>query len=257
MSTNRRIIIIFLAVVFILHCGCLGGGGSFFALGLAIPPDNDVANEDEENSNSNAEANSITTIPIINPTQSPHVSPPPTHVPSNDNTTTTAPTPHDDEKNTTTIAPSTKQPHNDTTIAPTMHPSKEPVTSAPIVTHAPTTKPSVSPSAAPTTFTPPPRPSSHGGVHGILQILGRTIAWMILLFLATIAFGGIMQNRYRIYYFLRGCWYTLLSLSCTRWIMAKLRLSDYFRNRGVDDSLNTILFENELNEGLLMRETDT
>lgn len=67
-----------------------------------------------------------------------------------------------------------------------------------------------------------------------------------------------MANRYRIYFFLRGVGYTILQMECTLWLMRKLRIADYFGYQRVDPSLNTsILFENELNEGLLMRETDT
>jgi hypothetical protein len=66
-----------------------------------------------------------------------------------------------------------------------------------------------------------------------------------------------MANRYRIYFFLRGVWYTILQMECTLWILRKLGLAQYFGYQAVDTSLNSSIFENELNEGLLMRETDT
>ena len=65
-----------------------------------------------------------------------------------------------------------------------------------------------------------------------------------------------MSNRYRIYYFLRGVWYTLLGLDCTQWLFQKLGIhGGYYQP--VDTSLNTIIFDNEMSEGLLLRETDT
>lgn len=80
--------------------------------------------------------------------------------------------------------------------------------------------------------------------------------WTIL---ATLVFfiTAFMANRYRIYFFLRGVWYTILQMDCTLWLIRKLRLSDYFGYQPVDQTLNSSIFENELNEGLLMRETDT
>ena len=66
-----------------------------------------------------------------------------------------------------------------------------------------------------------------------------------------------MANRYRIYFFLRGVWYTILQMECTLWLMRKLRIADYFGYQPVDTSLTTSIFSNEMDEGLLMRETDT
>ena len=64
-----------------------------------------------------------------------------------------------------------------------------------------------------------------------------------------------MQNRYRIYFFLRGVWYTILRMQCTHWILVKLRLRD---DAGLDPSLNAALFENDgMDQELLMRENDT
>jgi len=88
------------------------------------------------------------------------------------------------------------------------------------------------------------------------RFIEKTIALFIFLVLSLLAFGAIMSNRYRIYFFLRGVWYTILGLECTRWIMRKLRISDG-GYQPVDRGLNTVIFENEMDQGLLMRETDT
>jgi hypothetical protein len=84
-----------------------------------------------------------------------------------------------------------------------------------------------------------------------LRIIGKTIAWLIIIALSVVAFGAIMSNRYRIYFFLRGVWYTILRMDCTLWIMRKLRFWD---SDEIDGSLNTIIFDNEMTEGLMMRE---
>lgn len=67
-------------------------------------------------------------------------------------------------------------------------------------------------------------------------------------------FGGIMGNRYRIYYYLRSSWYSFLRSERTLWLLRKLRLDGFF---GVgDSSLNEIIFDSgDLNEGLLMQDT--
>lgn len=85
---------------------------------------------------------------------------------------------------------------------------------------------------------------------------------MCLIVLAVVAFGGIMNHRYRIFYFLRGVWYIILGLECTGWLLERLG-----RRRGGggggrdqqpmnDSSQYTILFDNEMSEGLLMRESN-
>ena len=63
-----------------------------------------------------------------------------------------------------------------------------------------------------------------------------------------------MSNRYRIFYFLRGCWYTVLAWDCTQFLIRKATGRDY---QPVDASLNTIIFEgnNEMTDGLLLQET--
>ena len=86
---------------------------------------------------------------------------------------------------------------------------------------------------------------------------------MIIAGLSVLAFGSCMSNRYRIYYYMRGVWFTFLRLDCTIYIVRKLRLDRFvYGNRrsggGVDSSLNDIIFEsniNDMQEGLLMRES--
>lgn len=128
-----------------------------------------------------------------------------------------------------TSAPTHKHSHNDTnaTLAPTMAPSNH-------GTMAPTNT---------------DEPSQH---LSFWRIIGKTIAWLILMGLSVVAFGAIMSHRYRIYFALRGLWYTLLRLDCTLWILRKLRMD----TSHVDTSLNTIIFDNEMSEGLLMRENN-
>jgi hypothetical protein len=94
---------------------------------------------------------------------------------------------------------------------------------------------------------PPPSPRKGGGV---AKIIGKTIGWLILIALSTLAFGAIMSNRYRIYYVVRGIWYSFLSLDCTRRLMTLLRIDG---GPAASASLNEIIFDqNDLAEGLLM-----
>lgn len=84
------------------------------------------------------------------------------------------------------------------------------------------------------------------------------------------AFGAIMSNRYRIYYLLRGTYYTIRSWEVTQHLR---RLGNRIRGgadqylwgrsggggfgTAVDGSLNTILFDNtEMMDGLLLRRED-
>mmetsp|Transcript_16225 Transcript_16225/g.21230 ORF Transcript_16225/g.21230 Transcript_16225/m.21230 type:complete len:223 (+) Transcript_16225:90-758(+) len=118
-------------------------------------------------------------------------------------------------------------------------------------TAAPTT-PTLSTTAP--TLAPVVPPASHKK-WSFWRFVEKTIAWFMLLVLALLAFGAFMSNRYRIYFFLRGVWYTILRFECTGWILRKLRLSHSYEP--VDPGLNTVIFENEMDQGLLMRETDT
>lgn len=84
------------------------------------------------------------------------------------------------------------------------------------------------------------------------------MAWLILLLLATLVFGFVMSNRYRIYYYVRGTWYSFLNLDGTKWIVRKLHLERILGGSSSGDyapGLNEIIFDNDLNEGLLMQNT--
>jgi energy-converting hydrogenase Eha subunit F len=178
--------------------------------------------------------------------------------------------PHD--SGNTTTAP-TKAPTTNTTHAPTMAPHSSNATAAPtkVVTKAPTpsnnTKTSAPNTGAPTSTTPsksPVKPPPHDdkkndndtkqhGSFSIWRMLGKTLAFLILLFLSVLAFGAIMNHRYRIYYFLRGLWYTIIGLECTQWILGKLGL----RHRVDTSAMNTMIFDdNEMSYGLLMQENE-
>ena len=171
----------------------------------------------------------------------------PTASPAN-STKTMAPTPLPSDNSTnhtlTPTAAPTSRTRNHTEAPATLAPQPSPPVAPPVPMNVPTSA-----------------PSDHNNKNehhvSFLRIIGKAIAWMILLFLGTLAFGGFMQHRYRVYYFVRGCYYTVLRLGCTQWIFSKLR----FNNRGgggaaVDNSLNTIIFDNEMTEGLLMQENN-
>jgi hypothetical protein len=175
------------------------------------------------------------------------------------NTTASPTTPSNLTTAAPTAAPSnaTVQTLNPTTPLNTAKPTAAgttPPTAAPVVpvSHAPTISPTSAPSGGTLSPTTP-----HKGIY-FWRFVEKTIAYLILLVLALLGFGALMANRYRIYFFLRGVWYTILQMECTLWCMRKLRIADYFGySHPMDSTLSTSLFENELNEGLLMRETDT
>jgi hypothetical protein len=143
-------------------------------------------------------------------------------------------------------------------VAPTQH--NHTVSPAPSV--APTASNETDkPTEAPVTVAPTEAPDHHHHHHHIhwWKILYKTVAWMIVAGLSCLAFGSCMSNRYRIYYYLRGTWFSFLRLGCTQSILRTLRLDGFVfgRRGGRDSSLNDIIFEgnNDLHEGLLMRET--
>jgi hypothetical protein len=78
------------------------------------------------------------------------------------------------------------------------------------------------------------------------------LAWLIIIALSVLLFGAIMSNRYRIYYYIKSAWYAFLRWEGFQWIVHKLRLGRFFG--GEDSSLNGIIFENDLQEGLLMQD---
>lgn len=161
--------------------------------------------------------------------------------------------PHDN----VTLAPTPSPHHNHTngTLAPTPSPQPANATIAP--TPSVPQNSTLPPTMAPTAYSEHELPHHH---MSFWRMMGKTLAWLILIGLSVVAFGAIMSHRYRIYFFLRGLWYTVWRLDCTRWILSKLRLGDRFGGGSgggdVDGGLNTIIFDNEMNEGLLMRESD-
>ena len=171
--------------------------------------------------------------------------------PSN-GTTTLTPTPEPPHHNETTFTP-----HNSTTTA-----SPTPATTNHTQPPSPSNHTSNHTSLAPTPYNPHPTNHSHTGAPtsapsdepvpkmSVWKILSKTIAWLIIIGLSVLAFGGIMSHRYRIYFFLRGVWYTIVRMDCTQWIFRKLRFGD----QQVDSGLNTIIFDSEMSEGLLLNE---
>jgi hypothetical protein len=148
-----------------------------------------------------------------------------------------------------------------TMMAPTYVP-RDPTT-APTV--APATKKPYSPpptSGAPTPDLPPVPPPTDKT--SILRILGKTIAWCILLALSILLFGACMSHRYRLWSLCRNAAYRLQRLECTRNVWERLQRLDP-RARGNNSSyagsahhdLNTIIFDasHEMSEGLLMRDS--
>eukprot|EP00537_Pseudo-nitzschia_pungens_P008296 CAMPEP_0172365146 /NCGR_PEP_ID=MMETSP1060-20121228/8119_1 /TAXON_ID=37318 /ORGANISM="Pseudo-nitzschia pungens, Strain cf. cingulata" /LENGTH=270 /DNA_ID=CAMNT_0013088347 /DNA_START=264 /DNA_END=1076 /DNA_ORIENTATION=+ len=209
-----------------------------------------TGNEDESTTSSPAptvtpSSNTTTTsspAPSASPTESPT-----THEPTTATPTTTAPT----TPAPTTPAPTTPAP---TTPAPTTPaPTTAPPTTAPPTTAPPTTAP---PTTAPPTTIPPTSAAPTQAPHHprrewwikVLWLLFKTACWMVLAVLFFFAFGAIMSNRYRIYYYLRGTWFTFYH---------RLRRGYVSSDQSAPSSmLNDIIFsDNEMHEGLLMRET--
>mmetsp|Transcript_1392 Transcript_1392/g.2923 ORF Transcript_1392/g.2923 Transcript_1392/m.2923 type:complete len:269 (+) Transcript_1392:205-1011(+) len=205
-----------------------------------------TGNEDESTTSSPAptvtpSSNTTTSSPApsasASPTESPTTPEPTTATP-----TTTAPT---------TPAPTTPAP---TTPAPTTPaPTTAPPTTAPPTTASPTT---ASPTTAPPTTIPPTTAAPTQAPHHprrewwikVLWLLFKTACWMVLAVVFFFAFGAIMSNRYRIYYYLRGTWFTFYH---------RLRRGYGSSDQSAPSSmLNDIIFsDNEMHEGLLMRET--
>lgn len=176
----------------------------------------------------------------------------PTASPDN-STKTMAPTPFNSTNHTLTptAAPTSGSNRTSTEAPATTAPQPNTPPAPPAPVNPPYTLPTSAPSAADHNHNKQERPHV-----SFLRIIGKGIAWMILLFLGTLAFGGFMQHRYRIYYFARGCYYTLLRRGCTQWILSKLRFNRGGAGGFVDNSLNTIIFDNEMTEGLLMQENN-
>jgi len=164
------------------------------------------------------------------PSPAPSVSP----QPSPSNVTTISPSP--------SVAPTiTPMPSNNQTVTPTTPP---PTTAAPTTPPPTTPPPTTAPptTAAPTA--PPTQHKHHEWWQNFWKFLLKTMCWSFLAGLFFFAFGAVMSNRYRIYYYLRGSWYTLLR-------KIRLRRSDA---SAPSSTLNEIIFSDNT-EGLLMRET--
>ena len=156
---------------------------------------------------------------------------------------------------------------NETTVSPA--PSVFPSSSNETISPAPSAPPSLSPETpSPTSEMPTPAPSNNNDNHRKdhhhhwLKILVHTIGWLVLAGASMLAFGACFGNRFRIYYYARGVWYSFLRSDATQWIMTKLRLDGWVyggraRSSGGgrgSSTLNDIIFEGG-GEGLLMRET--
>jgi hypothetical protein len=181
-----------------------------------------------------------THVPTIAPTKSNVTSSPAPSVPPSASNYTAEPT----TAMPTTVVPQPTPAPSGKTVAPT------PATEAPTrhESPSPTASPTQSPSAAPS------QPSSQNSSIG--KIIAKTIGWLILIALSVLVFGAMMSNRYQIYYALRGVWYTMLQMECTRWIMSKLNFRGAGGGGGPTGSLNEIIFDNnDLTEGLLMGDT--
>jgi hypothetical protein len=172
-------------------------------------------------------------------------------------------------------APSNSTPTNapnpaNSTSSPIVVPTPT-LTDAPITTHSPTKVPTHPPTASPTAkpavqpaLVPTIAPSQQQRHFSLFKIIAKTVAWLIIILLSVVAFGACMSHRYRIYYYLRSTYYTvtrfLLQLPCTIYILSKLRLSSFSSSNGNNNSnnfdVNTIIFDNDMSEGLLMRENE-
>lgn len=176
-----------------------------------------------------------------NATASPAPSVAPTPSPSSNATESPAPsTAAPETPAPSTVAPETPAP---STAAPSTAPPEP--TDAPVVTVAPTAAP-------------------HQGGVSVWRVLAKAVGWMVLAGLCVVAFGACMTHRYRIYYYLRGVWYTFLRLDCTMWVLRTLRLERFVYGGGSGGlggdytSLNEIIFDStlgDLQDGLLMRQT--
>jgi hypothetical protein len=151
-----------------------------------MAPSNSTDNSNS--TNTTAPSNSTTAAPTVAPTN------------STDGNTTTAPT----------MAPTNNQ-TNGTTPAPTPSPTKKYI--------PPDDNKTTAPTLAPTTE--PPRDAGFS----FFRMLGKMVAWCILLALAVLVYGWGMNNRVYIAYYARharhGC------SSCYYWLLQKIRPNNY------------------------------
>lgn len=138
------------------------------------------------------------------------------------------------------------------TVSPTLSVVPTPSNSSIPPSYPPSPNPSNPPTSLPT---PTPTTPQHHHKHkpSLWRILGKTLAWLIIIALSVLLFGAIMSNRYRIYYYIRSGWYSFLRSDRTQWVVRKLHLQRFFG--GQEPSLNEIIFDNNLGEGLLMQES--
>ena len=151
-----------------------------------------------------------------------------------------------------TMAPTNSSDDNSTTIAPTMTP-----TNSSNHTDAPNHTPHPTPTPAPTKayHTPAPTVAPDDTNHpsafqNFLRMMGKLIAWCLLMGLAVLAYGWAMNHRYQIAYYCRHLGHCLVS--CQRLVVAKLRQRGWWLRRGNDymaverydaQAMNTLIFD--------------
>mmetsp|Transcript_12407 Transcript_12407/g.34186 ORF Transcript_12407/g.34186 Transcript_12407/m.34186 type:complete len:289 (-) Transcript_12407:119-985(-) len=208
--------------------------------------------------NATAGTDSPTMAPTTNSTSPNVTTVSPTQAPTSNTTQlssvpTMAPTANstDDHGNSTNTSMPTMAPTVAPTVANSSVPSPAPTT-APVdaITDSPTMAPMAAPSLSPTID----NGSHHHHHHKISfwTIVGKTIAWLIIIMLSVLGFGACMSNRYRIYYYLRAAYYSFLRLRYVQWVIRKLHLQR-FVGTGSSESLNEIIFD-DMQEGLLLQE---
>lgn len=159
-----------------------------------------------------------------------------------------------------TLAPtnSNSSDDNSTTIAPTMTPTN----SSNHTTVAPNHTPHPTPTPAPTKAYPTPAPTvapdddqhQHtSAFQNFLRMMGKLVAWCLLMGLAVLAYGWAMNHRYQIAYYCRHLGHCLVS--CQRLVAAKLRQrgwigggrgggGDYMAVERYDaQAMNTLIFD--------------
>mmetsp|Transcript_27702 Transcript_27702/g.67430 ORF Transcript_27702/g.67430 Transcript_27702/m.67430 type:complete len:246 (+) Transcript_27702:113-850(+) len=180
----------------------------------------------------------------------PSTSEPPTMPPTASEPPTVSPAPSKSPAPSASVVPTSNSTES---IPPSQPPSKSPSPSQPPSTSpSPSLPPSTSPapSQVPTVVPVPPSPHHHVSAWAIL---GKTFAWLLVSALAILAFGALFSNRYRLFYYLESAWYTFLGWNITRKILRFLRLDGYFGGYR-ESSLNGIIFDNDLTQGLMMQD---
>uniref|UniRef100_A0A7S1D950 Uncharacterized protein n=1 Tax=Cyclophora tenuis TaxID=216820 RepID=A0A7S1D950_CYCTE len=143
------------------------------------------------------------------------------------------------------------------TLSPTLPPTEIPTlgTEAPSIEQHLTLSPSDMPTYQPTysaTHQPTSGATPKHRKRSFISIAAKTVGWLILITLSVLLFGAVVSNRYRILYASRGMWLHVLRLGCTRWLLERFRRTSASTQ---DSSLNQIIFDQDLSEGLLMGDT--